>query len=503
MVESILLGISGLLNPLNLGIIVFGLLIGMIFGALPGFSATMALAVLVPFSFWLPPDAALLMLSAVYCSSIYAGSIPAVLLGIPGTPASVPTTYDGLAMTKQGKAGQALTYVTFGSSAGGVLSSIALLVGAPLLALVALKVGPPEQMMLAIFGLSVVCTLSSGNMLKGVLVGFLSLLLATVGQDPVEGYPRFTLGFHELLGGIPLIPVLIGLFTIPEVFNMIEQRTKNRRTPPKIGSLKVTLREKMRMFLLTFRSACIGIGIGIIPAAGPEIASFISYNEAIRSSKNPEKFGKGAPEGIVAAEAANNGVTGGSLIPLLTLSIPGSAPAAVFLGALLIHGLRPGPTLFTQNTDIVYTLLVGFIVINILMYFIGLLFNRVSSQVIKVPVNILIPIILVFAILGSFAVQRALFDVGIMLISGLIGYFMIKHHYPVAPIALALILGPLLEQALQQSLTMTQGNLLLVFSRPLTIVFLILTLLSLVWPLLSKVFVKLKPRQDHNNYLNK
>lgn len=490
MIESILLGISSLFTPFNILIIVFGLMIGMIFGALPGFTATMALAVLVPFSFWLPADAALLLLSAVYCSAIYAGCIPAILLGIPGTPASVPTMYDGLEMTKKGQAGKALSLATFGSSVGGVLSAFALLVGAPLLALVALKVGPPEQMMLAIFGLSIVCSLSSDNLIKGILVGFLSLLLATVGQDPVEGYPRFTFGLYELIGGIPLIPVLIGIFSIPEVFKMIEQQNKGTFLSPKIGSLKVSIKEKMKLFFLTIRSALIGIGIGIVPAAGPEIASFISYNEAMRLSKNRDKFGKGNPEGIIASEAANNGVTGGSLIPLLTLSIPGSAPAAVFLGALLIHGLRPGPTLFSQNTDTVYTLLVGFILINILMYFVGLLFCRISAHVINVPTGILVPMILVFSILGAYAVQRSMFDVIIMLISGIIAYMMIKNNYPIAPIALALILGPILEEALQLSLTMTQGNLLLIFSRPLTILFFILTIISLFWPLFTKLYEK-------------
>lgn len=494
MIESILAGITGLLSPLNLGIMVLGLVVGMIFGALPGFSATMGVAVLVPISYWLPADAALLMLSGVYCGAIYAGSIPAVLLGIPGTPASVPTTYDGVPMVKEGKAGQALALVTFGSSAGGFLSSIALLIGAPLLAIVALKVGPPEQMMLAIFGLSVVCMLSSGNLIKGLLVGFLSLLLATVGQDPVEGYPRFTFGFYQLVGGIPLLPVLIGIFSLPEVFKMVEERIKENTITPKIGSLKVAIQEKAKLLFVTIRSAMIGIGIGIIPAAGPEIASFISYNEAVRASKNSKKFGRGAPEGIVASEAANNGVTGGSLIPLLTLSIPGSAPAAVFLGALFIHGLRPGPTLFTQNTDVVYTLLVGFAVINILMFFTGLLFCKVASQVIKVPVGILVPIITVFAILGSYAVQMSMFDVLIMFVSGIIGYILVKNRFPVAPIALALILGPLLEQSLQQTLTITQGNLLLIFSRPLVIILAILTLISLFWsPLSQLLFNKQKP----------
>ncbi|MFZ7103893.1 MAG: tripartite tricarboxylate transporter permease [Peptococcaceae bacterium] len=492
MFENILTGINGLLQLGNLVGILFGLTVGIIFGALPGFSATMGVAVFVPFSFWLPPDTALLMLSGVYCGAIYGGSLSAILLGIPGTPASVPTTYDGVPLVKKGEAGKALSLVTFASSAGGFISSLALLAGAPLLAVVALKVGPPEQMTLAIFGLSVVCMLSADNLLKGLIVGFISLVLATVGQDPIEGFPRFTFGFYQLIGGVPLLPVLIGVFSLPEVFKMIEEGMKNISISEKIGSLKLSFKEVKNYWSTVIRSALIGIGIGIIPAAGPDIASFIAYNETVRASKNPEKFGKGAPEGIIASEAANNGVTGGSLIPLLTLSIPGSPPAAVFLGALFIHGLRPGPTLFTKNVDIVYTLLVGFALINILMYFIGLAYCKVSVKVLKTPMTVLIPVIMVLTILGSYAVQVSMFDVGVMLISGIIGYIMLKNNFPVSPIALALILGPMLEQALEQSLIMFNDNLWLVFTRPIAVLFILFTFLSLFWPVISKYLAKSK-----------
>lgn len=486
MLEHILMGLTGFFEPMNIFITIIGLIVGITFGALPGFSATMGVAVLVPFSFWLPADAALIMLSAVYCGAIYGGSITAILLGIPGTPASVPTTFDGNVMTKRGEAGRALHFVTYGSAVGGFLSSIALLVGAPLLAIVALKVGPPEQMTLAIFGLSVVSILTSGNMVKGLLVGALSLVLATVGQDPVEGYPRFIFGYFQLIGGIPLVPTLIGVFSLPEIFKMVEEGLEKTTIATKIGSMRIKLSEIRRTIGVTISSSLIGIVIGIIPAAGPDIAAFIAYNQAKRTSKTPEIYGKGAPEGIIASEAANNGVTGASLIPLLTLGIPGSAPAALYLGALFIHGLRPGPTLFSNNPQTVYTLLVGFAMINILMYFVGLAFCRVSVSVVRMPKAILVPIIGVLTVVGSYAVQQSMFDVAFMFGAGLVGYIMIKNDFPVSPIALGLILGPMLEQSMEQSLIMFRGNLLLVFTRPLAVVFLVMTVFSLFWPLLSE-----------------
>lgn len=483
--ENVLIGFTNFFEPMNLAVAVAGTAIGILFGSLPGFTATMGVAVFVPVSYFLTPQAALLLLSGIYCGAIYGGSVSAVLLGIPGTPASMPTTFDGYYLTKQGEAGKALHYSTFGSAMGGFLSSIALLIGAPVLAIFALKVGPPETMMLAFFGLSVVCMLTAENMVKGVLVGFLSLILATVGQDPIEGFPRYTYGVHEMIGGVPLVPVLIGIFSLPEIFLMIEGGAQNT-VCLSVGSIWIRAGDLVKHWWVTLKSAVIGIIIGIIPAAGPDIGSFICYNEAKRSSKEPEKFGKGSPEGIIASEAGNNGVTGGSLIPLLTLSIPGSAPAAIFLGALYIHGLRPGPNLFTKHADITYTMLVGFMVIQILMYFIGLAFCKGACSVVKTPRSALAPMVVVLTVIGSYACDTTMFDVWVMLISGLIGYVMVKNDLPLSPIALGLILGPMLEQALQQSLIMFHGNILLVFTRPIAVLFFLFGVISLSWPFVYK-----------------
>lgn len=488
MLSNLLLGLQGAFTLENLLFELAGVVIGIIFGALPGFSATMGVAVFVPFSYVLEPGAAMLLLSGVYCGGVYGGSIPAVLIGIPGTPASVPTSLEGRAMVQKGKSGEALAMVTFASAFGGFISSVALLLFAPLLAIVALKVGPPEQMMIAIFGLSVVSMLSVGNMMKGLFVGFVTLLIATVGQDPMLGFPRFTFGNFQLTGGLETVSVLIGLFSLPEVFKMLESKKENDKASV-VSKMKLSLKDITSNTVNLIRSTIIGIAIGIIPAAGPDIASFLSYNEAKKASKQPEKFGHGSTEGIIASEAANNGVTGGSLIPLLTLSIPGSAPAAIFLGAMIIHGLRPGPLLFTQHAGTVYTLLVGFAVINIMIFFVGWVFCKWAGKILVIPKQILAVIIVVLASVGSFSIQQNMMDVFTMYIAGIIGYFMLKYDYPLSPVALGLLLGPMLEEALTLTNTM-YDNFFMIFTRPLTNVFVVFIFVSLFWPLIKKQLKK-------------
>ena len=488
MLSNLLLGLQGAFTLENLLFELAGVVIGIIFGALPGFSATMGVAVFVPFSYVLEPGAAMLLLSGVYCGGVYGGSIPAVLIGIPGTPASVPTSLEGRAMVQKGKSGEALAMVTFASAFGGFISSVALLLFAPLLAIVALKVGPPEQMMIAIFGLSVVSMLSVGNMMKGLFVGFVTLLIATVGQDPMLGFPRFTFGNFQLTGGLETVSVLIGLFSLPEVFKMLESKKENDKASV-VSKMKLSLKDISSNTVNLIRSTIIGIAIGIIPAAGPDIASFLSYNEAKKASKQPEKFGRGSTEGIIASEAANNGVTGGSLIPLLTLSIPGSAPAAIFLGAMIIHGLRPGPLLFTQHAGTVYTLLVGFAVINIMIFFVGWVFCKWAGKILVIPKQILAVIIVVLASVGSFSIQQNMMDVFTMYIAGIIGYFMLKYDYPLSPVALGLLLGPMLEEALTLTNTM-YDNFFMIFTRPLTNVFVVFIFVSLFWPLIKKQLKK-------------
>ncbi len=492
MFDYILMGLGNVFELSNILVCIGGLFIGVLFGALPGFSATMGVAVFVPFSYIMNAEQALLLLSAIYCGGVYGGSIPAVLLGIPGTPASAPTAFDGRALTNQGKSGKALSISIFASCMGGFLSAIALLFFAPALAIITMKVGAPEQMMIAIFGLSVVCMLSYGNMLKGLLVGIVSLLIATIGQDPILGFPRFTGGQYWLISGISVVPLLIGIFSLPEVFNMLEKGEDDKSVASKVSKMGLSLRDITSNIVNYIRSSLIGIVIGIIPAAGPDIASFLSYNEAKKASKKPEEFGKGSIEGIIASEAANNAVTGGSLIPLLTLSIPGSAPAAIFLGAMIIHGLRPGPLLFTQNAETVYTLLVGFAIINVLLFAVAWLFCKFAGKVLVIPKKILAITIVVLAVVGSFSINKNIFDVFVMFAAGVVGYIMTKNDFPVSPVALALLLGPMLEQAISLTNTMYSENFLLIFTRPLTVVFFIFTVISFVFPLIKELMHRKK-----------
>ena len=495
MLENIVLGLTTVFQPFNLLICAAGLFIGVLFGALPGFSATMGVAVFIPFSYVMEPEAAMLLLAGIYCGGVYGGSIPAVLIGIPGTPASVPTAMEGQALTRAGRSGEALATVTFSSTIGGIVSAFALLIGAPLLALIAMKVGAPEQMMIAIFGLSVVCTLSFDNLLKGLLVGFISLLIATVGQDPIMGFPRFTAGFYQLTGGVDVVPILIGLFSFPQVLQMLEEHIAEKdgnKEVSRVSKMVLNLREMGKNAVNFIRSSIIGVAIGIIPAAGPDIASFFAYNEARKSAKDPKKFGNGALEGIVASETANNAVTGGSLIPLLTLGIPGSAPAALFLGAMIIHGLRPGPLLFTQNAGEVYTLLVGFIVINVMMFFVGWFYCRVSGKILLIPKPVLATTIVVLSTVGAFSINQNMWDVLMMYIAGVIGYIMVKNDFPLSPVALALLLGKVLEQGLMQTMTLYSGKVMQIFTRPLFVIFLLLTLTSFLYPFFKNAVDKKK-----------
>lgn len=494
--ENIMIGFANVFQLSNLLVCIGGLFIGVLFGALPGFSATMAVAIFVPFTYVMEPGAALLLLSALYCGGVFGGSIPAVLVGIPGTPASAPTAWEGKALVQKGEAGRALHIVTLASCFGGFVSSVALLVCAPLLAKIAKMVGQPEQMFVAIFGLSVVVMLSQDNLFKGLLVAFVSLLLATFGQDPVEGFPRFTYGLSQLTGGFSVVPVLIGLFSLPEVFKMLEDPFGKMAESGKVGSMKLKLTDITNNIGNAIRSTILGVGIGIIPAAGPDIAAFLSYNEAKKASKHPEEFGHGSAEGIVGAEAANNGVTGGSLIPLLCLGIPGSAPAAIFLGAMIIHGVRPGPTLFTQNAAVVYTMIIGFALINLLMYVVGMIYCKCGSLILIIPKSILATTIVVLAVVGTYATNKNMFDVFVMFGAGIIGYIMLRNDFPTSPIALALLLGANMEKSMSLTRTMYEGQLYMVFTRPLAAALAIFTVVSFVLPLMKIAKEKKKKKAE-------
>jgi putative tricarboxylic transport membrane protein len=480
---------SGLASLDVVLMLLLGVIGGIIIGALPGLSATMAIALLIPITFGMNPIAALVLLASIYTSAIYGGSITAILIHTPGTPSSAATTLDGYPMTLRGEGLKALGISTVCSTIGGFVSAIALLLIAPPLARFSLKFSSAEYFLMALFGLTIISSLSAGNLIKGLAGGLIGLLVSTVGIDTMSAYPRFTCGFVDLESGISLIPAMIGLFSISQVLSQAEDIHSSKQMV--IGELKGRLlpdRDEWRRILPTVtRSSIIGLLVGILPGAGGDIASWVAYNEAKRFSRHPENFGKGEIEGVAASETANNAVTGGAMIPLLTLGIPGSSATAVMLGGLLIHGLQPGHELFTTSANIVYAIIVGLIIANVLMGISGLLTARYVVKVAQIPFAILAPIIIILSVVGSYTINNSMFDVYVMAAFGLIGYVMHKTSFSTAAVVLAMILGSMAETGYRQAIVMSKGHILsYYFSRPISLVLIALIALSLISPIIIK-----------------
>lgn len=492
-------GFLTILNFETLLMIAGGVAAGIAIGALPGLTATMGVALLLPLTFGMSAEAGILLLLGIYAGAIYGGSISAILLKTPGTPAAAATAMDGFAMAKRGEAGRALGLSTVASFGGGVISVILLILISPQLAKVALKFSAPEYFALAMFGLSIIASISGKSLLKGLIIGVVGLLVSTVGIDVVTGYPRFTFGNINLFNGFSFIPVMIGLFAMSQAFNSIETMLKKVDVKQKVGRVLPTLSDLKTIWATVLRSGIIGTFIGIIPGAGGDIGAFVAYNEAKRFSKRPEEFGNGIPEAIAAPEAANNGVTGGAMVPLLTLGIPGDAVAAIMLGALIMQGLQPGPLLFKDHGPLLYTIFAGFLMANVFMLILGLAGIKLFTKIISIPSTILTPVIFLLCIVGSFAINNNLFDVYVMLISGVIGYFMEKFEFPASPVVLALILGPMAERELRKALIMSEGSVSVLFTRPISAVLLLLATLTLMMPILKTLWTKYKEKKEEEN----
>lgn len=465
--------------------LLIGILGGMIIGALPGLSGTMGVALLIPFTFGMDPIAGLTMLTVIYTTSTYGGSFSAILLHTPGTPSNAATTIEGYQMTLQGKGLKALGIATVSSVIGGTFSAICLLLIAPPLAQVSLKFAAPEYLLIALFGLTIIGSLSSGSVLKGIISGLLGLTIATIGTDLSTGYPRFAFGITSLQSGINLIPAMIGFFSISQVMIMSESIGQDGATA--ISEIKgkalPTWPEFKRILPTIIRSSFIGLFVGILPGAGGDIGAWVGYNEAKRFSKHPEEFGKGSIDGLAGCEAANNAVTGGALIPMLTLGIPGSALTAVLMGGLLIQGLRPGNELFTIHAEITYAVLIGFLIANLLMGIFGLILAPYIVKVAQVPRQILTSIIVVLSVVGAFTMSNNIFDVYVAVFFGFLGFFMRKYNFNPAPVVLALVLGPLIENSYTQTLVMSKGNMFsYIMGRPISIVLLAMIIMSLLTP---------------------
>ncbi|KHT64603.1 C4-dicarboxylate ABC transporter permease [Photobacterium gaetbulicola] len=479
MLEHLFSGILTAFSPSVFPVLIFGVLGGIILGALPGLTATMGVAILLPFTFGMEPTAALVMLIGVYIGGIYGGSIAAILLKTPGTPASAATVLDGHTLAAKGQAARALSISAVASFIGGLISTIVLIAIAPLLADFALKFNAPEYFALALFGLTIIASVSSKNILKGLLAGCIGLLVSTVGLDPISSVPRFTFDVMDLYSGINVIPVLIGLFAISEGLNQLEKlHTQKKSAPPKFDHKLLSKKDLKTMLPTAVKSGLMGTSIGSVPGAGADISAFVCYNEAKRSANNPDEFGKGSVQGLAAAEAGNNGVTGGSLVPLLTLGVPGDAVAAVLLGALIVQGLTPGPLLFSQSPEVVYGVFSSMLVANIVMLIIGLLGIRFFCRIIEVPKIIMIPIIIFLSVIGAYAINNSMFDVGIAISFGLLGFILNKMEIPSSPILLAIILGPMAETNLRKSLLMYDGSWSFLYERPIALAFIVLAIFS-------------------------
>jgi len=494
--EPLIAGLLALMDPQLLVLLFAATLAGVIIGSLPGLNATTGAALLLPFTITMEPIPAIAILTTIYCAATFAGAITAILINTPGTSASATTCLDGYPMAQRGEAGRALGMATVSSTIGGIISVICLMLAAPLLARMAYNFAPPEYFALTVFGISMLATIGDGTPLKNIIAGCVGILLATVGKDLLTTVERFTFGFNELSEGIGFVPVMIGIFGISELLVQAERLSVERRQIL-LKAIKLPSRADYRKVWKTIlRSSGIGTFIGILPAEGATVASMIGYNEARRWSKTPEEFGKGAIEGIAGSEAANNSATGGAMVPTLALGIPGSPTAAVILAGLMVHGLQPGPTMFTEQAEFAYAIFWSMLLVNITFIFVGLFGAKLFARVTFVPVQILWPIVFTFSIVGAYALDQSMLDVYIAIGSGVIGYFMRRFGYSVVPLAIGLILGGMLEKRLGQSLIMLDDQWWLMFTRPLTLLFFVLTVLALFGPYCWRLFRQRDPLQS-------
>ena len=473
-------------------LIVLATLGGILVGALPGLNATNGVALLLPFTITMEPIAAIAVLTTIYCAATFAGAITAILINTPGTSASATTCLDGYPLAQRGEAGRALGMAAVSSTIGGIISVLCLMAAAPLLAGAAYKFAPPEYFALTVFGLSMLASIGEESSIKSIMSGAFGVLLATVGIDLLTTVERFTFGMNELTEGIGFVPVMIGVFGIAELLTQAGQLGIVRE--------RITLRaiqlpskaDYQKTWKAILRSSGIGTFIGILPAEGATIASMIGYNEAKRWSKTPEEFGKGSIEGIAGSEAANNSATGGAMVPTLALGIPGSPTAAVILAGLMVHGLRPGPTMFTEQSTFVFAIFWSMLLVNVLFFFVGLHGARIFARATLIPLTILWPMVFLFSMVGAYALDQSMIDVWIALIFGVIGYLMKRYGFSVVSLAIGLILGGMLEKRLGQSMVMLDEQWWLIATRPLSLWFLILTVLALSGPFLLRKIKSIK-----------
>ena len=481
-------------EPINLLVCFIGVFIGNLVGVLPGIGTTPAICLLLPTTLYLTPTQSLIMLAGIYYGAMYGGSITSILLNIPGEGTSMITCLDGYPMAKAGRAGPALGISAFGSFIAGTFSVLMLMIFGPILAGMALKFGPPEFVALTFLGLTLVTYLGSGSMIKALMMAAFGLLLGCIGLDPISGTERYTLNIMRLKDGIGLIPIMMGLFGVAEVFLTIEKSLKKAeifKTATK--ELLPTKQDWKDSSGAIMRGTIVGFFLGIIPGGGGLLASLMSYAIEKRFSKHPEKFGKGAIEGVAGPETANNAGAGGSFIPLLTLGIPCNVVMAVLMGALMVHGISPGPLLLKEHPNLFWGVVGSMYIGNVMLLALNLPFIPLWVKILKIPYFLLFPLILLLCLIGSYSLNNSPWDIGIMIVFGVLGYLMKKFDYPSAPLVMALVLGPMFEVALRQSLIMSNGSLLIFFSRTISAFIIIISFLILLSPLGLKLVRKKRP----------
>ncbi len=479
--------ISNLFQPAVLLSTLGGVVMGIAFGAMPGLTSTMGVCLLMPLTFGMDAAPGLLMLIGIFCGALYGGSITACLINTPGTPSAAATVLDGYPMTLRGEAGRALGISTVSSFGGGIISGVIMILIAQRLAMISLRFSAPETFALAFFGLSIIASISGKNLVKGLMAGCMGILLSMIGIDNITAFSRFNFGSVFLMKGLSFIPVLVGLFALSQCFITCEELFVERPKPKKTRNPIPSKADLKRIIPTIIRGGLTGTFIGIIPGAGGDISAFISYDMERRFSKHPEKFGTGLPEAIAAPESSNNGTTGGALIPLLTLGIPGDANTAIMLGALQMHNMTPGPSLFLTKLADVHTIFAGFMLANVFVLALGLLGQGMFVKIVSIPKRILVPVIMVMCAVGSFSINNNFADVLVMFIAGVVGYFLTKGGFPLSPIVLALILGQMCEGNFRRSLVMSKGSYAIFFQRPICAMFLILGTAAIIWPLVKGV----------------
>ncbi|MDH1542492.1 tripartite tricarboxylate transporter permease [Stutzerimonas stutzeri] len=476
--DQILEVLSLFLSVENILMIALGVVIGVVIGAIPGLTATMAVALALPFTFGMEPVTAILLLVGIYKGGMYGGSITAILIRTPGSPASASTLLDGYPMAQKGEAKKALSMALYASCIADFISNLSLIFLAGYLAKLALSFGPPEYFWLICFSLTIIISVSGDSVMKGLIAAALGVILALVGMDPVYGTERLTFDNYNLMDRINFIPLLIGLFAIPEILEFYLSRAREH-IQTAVSGADVTWQELKGSMRSIIRGSFIGVIIGAIPGTGATAASFISYSEARRNSPNRDNFGKGEIEGVAAAEAGNNAVAGATMIPLLSLGIPGDVITAIILGAFMIHGLTPGPILFQENMNLIYALFCGIMLSSVVLFGTGKLAIRYFSRIADVPKQILFPIVLMFCIYGAYAVNNSTFDIAVMLVFGLVGFIFNRTGFASAPFLIGFILGPMLEDNFRRSLLISNNSFDVFVRGPIDWFFIALTVLSL------------------------